>query len=149
MNIILNSNILFSAIIRNSETRRQIVKHKADILIPEKVFEEINKHKKEIEKKSGLGQEEVEYILKELVKDVRIITYDEISTFVDEALEIMKNIDIYDAEFIACGLAFPGSIIWSDDKNLKKQNRVNIINTKELNRTHHQRQFMTNKVIGV
>jgi predicted nucleic acid-binding protein len=49
-----------------------------------------------------------------------------------EALEIVKDIDLDDVVFIACALAYPDSSIWSDDKKLKKQNKIKILNTAEM-----------------
>lgn len=54
--------------------------------------------------------------------------------FRKSALEIIKDIDIDDTLFIACALAFPDSIIWSEDKKLKKQNKIKVLNTKEIMR---------------
>lgn len=49
-----------------------------------------------------------------------------------EAIRIVKDIDMGDASFIACALLYPDSIIWSDDKALKKQKEVKVLNTKEI-----------------
>ena len=50
----------------------------------------------------------------------------------EEAIKIIKDIDVYDALFIATALAFDNSVIWSNDKKLKMQSRVKIINTEEI-----------------
>jgi len=34
--------------------------------------------------------------------------------------------------FIACVLAYPDSILWTNDKNLKKIEEINIMNTSEI-----------------
>lgn len=52
-----------------------------------------------------------------------------------EAFEAVKDIDPDDAIFIACALAYPNSILWSDDKKLKKQKTVTVLNTKEIIKT--------------
>ena len=52
--------------------------------------------------------------------------------FKEQALEIIKEIDIDDVLFVACALAFPHSIIWSEDKKLKNQNQIKVLNTKEI-----------------
>ncbi len=53
-------------------------------------------------------------------------------SFREEALNIVKDIDMDDVLFVACALAFPGSMIWSDDKKLKRQSRVDVLNTSEM-----------------
>lgn len=49
-----------------------------------------------------------------------------------EAFEIIKEIDPDDVIFIASALAYGNSVIWSDDKALKKQSRVKILDTREI-----------------
>ena len=53
MNIILDSNVLFSALIKDSATRKIILKHEEAFLFPEFIFEEMEKHKEELLQKSG------------------------------------------------------------------------------------------------
>lgn len=42
------------------------------------------------------------------------------------------KIDADDVLSFACALAFAPAIIWSEDKKLKKQNKVRVLNTKEI-----------------
>lgn len=45
MNIIIDSNVLFSALIRDSMSRRIIIEYDGFFLFPSFVFEEMKKHK--------------------------------------------------------------------------------------------------------
>jgi len=132
MIIILDSNIFISALIKDSTTRKLITKSKEPLVIPEYFFQEVRKHEKDILSKSGLKEEDYHRLLYKLLQYILIIPNEIISPFKKEALEIVKDIDIDDALFVACALAFPNSIIWSDDKKLKEQNKINILNTKEI-----------------
>ena len=49
-----------------------------------------------------------------------------------KAYEAVKDIDPDDVIFIACTLAYPNSILWSDDKKLKNLKNITILNTKEI-----------------
>ena len=51
MRIILDSNILFSALIKNSFTRKKLLEYQGHFLFPEIIFQEIEKHKEELRKK--------------------------------------------------------------------------------------------------
>ena len=51
--------------------------------------------------------------------------------FSKEAYEIMKDIDEKDTPYIALALKL-NCPIWSNDTDLKKQNKVKVYNTKEL-----------------
>lgn len=51
---------------------------------------------------------------------------------IHSAEQIVEGIDPDDAAFIACCLAVPGSVLWSDDKRLKGQTAVTVLNTREI-----------------
>ena len=57
MNIIIDSNVLFSALIKNSFTRRIILEYQGLFLFPSIIFEETERHKEELLKKSGMSPE--------------------------------------------------------------------------------------------
>ena len=61
-----------------------------------------------------------------------MVSDEEIKPFVYEALKIIGEIDEEDSLFIACALAYSDSIIWSDDKHFKQQDKVGVYTTKKL-----------------
>lgn len=130
--IILDSNILFSALIKDSITRKIILNYNGFFYMPSFVFDEINKHKKEIFQKSGLKQEEFGILMEVLLAKIRVIPKYKLLPFKNKSASIARNIDPNDAVFIASVLAYPGSILWSDDKNLKKIEGIRVLNTKEI-----------------
>ncbi len=89
-------------------------------------------HKKELLNKSQMDREDFSALLKLILQKVIVIPNKELAPYKKEALEIMKYLDINDVIFIACALAYPGSMVWSDDKALKKQTKVRIANTSEM-----------------
>jgi predicted nucleic acid-binding protein len=132
MQIILDSNVLFSALIKDSFTRKVLLDYSGKFLFPEYIFSEIETHKTEILSKSGITVEEVNTILSTITQKVLIVPNSVLNTYFKEAMNIIKDIDPNDAIFIACALAYPGSIIWSDDKKLKNQSVIKILNTQEI-----------------
>lgn len=132
MNIIIDSNILFSALIKDSITRQMILEYDNLFLFPEYIFEEIKEHKQELLEKSQMNKEDFNKLLQIILKKVAIVPNEILTPYKKQALEIIKDIDRDDVIFIACALAYPNSIIWSDDKKLKKQNQIKILNTKEI-----------------
>lgn len=134
MNIVIDSNILFSALIRDSLTRRIILEYDGVFLFPSFIFEEMEKHKGELLKKSGMNTKDFELLLYILLRKVRIVPSDVLRPYKKKAYGIVKDIDPGDTVFIACTLAYPQSILWSDDKKLKQQSIVPIINTNEMYR---------------
>src|SRR3989338_3118761 len=132
MIIIIDSNILFSALIKDSLTRKLIYETDYDLILPEIVFEELRKYKEELVRKTRLSEEEFDKTLRLILKYVRIIPTEQIKHYRNEAWEIIKDHSPEDVMFIACALAFDGSILWSDDKKLKRQNKVTVLNTSEI-----------------
>ncbi len=49
-----------------------------------------------------------------------------------QSMDIVKDIDVDDAPFVACALAYLGNTIWSEDKKLKTQSAVKVLITKEI-----------------
>lgn len=132
MNIILDSNVLFSALIKDSTTRRMMIEYDSFFLFPSYIFIEMQTHKEELLKKSGMNRQEFNKLLRIILRKVTIIPTEVLITYKKEAVDIVKDIDVNDALFVACALAYPNSIIWSDDKKLKLQDKVRVINTKEM-----------------
>ncbi|MFO8015883.1 MAG: PIN domain-containing protein [Candidatus Woesearchaeota archaeon] len=132
MNIIIDSNILFSALIKDSITRKLIIEHKGFFLFPEFIFEEMEKHKDELLKKSGMDSEDFNSLLQLILTKVVIIPNETVKPYKEEAMKIVENIDPDDVIFAACALAYKESILWSDDKRLKKQSTIKVLNTKEM-----------------
>ena len=132
MRIVLDSNIFFSALIKDSLTRKLLLEYEDFFLFPSYIFEEMEKYKADLLTKSRMRPQDFDQLLKLLLKKVLIVPEEVLKDYREEALEIVKNIDRDDALFIACALAYPKSVIWSDDKKLKNQNRVKIISTAEI-----------------
>jgi len=131
MRLVLDTNILISALIRESVTRKILVISGIEFLVPEFTFEEINKHKKEILKKSKLNEPQFNLLMATLKENLTIIPKYEIRK-IKEAKKIMDKIDPNDTIFIALALSTLNNGIWSDDIHFKKQNAVKVWNTEEL-----------------
>jgi predicted nucleic acid-binding protein len=132
MNIVLDSNILFSALLKDSTTRKIILTYDGFFLFPSFIFVEMEKHKDELLTKSGMNRKDFDELLHMILKKVLVVPASVMKPYREEALSIVRDIDINDALFIACALVHSDSILWSDDKKLKNQSRVRILNTKEI-----------------
>ncbi|MAF99458.1 MAG: hypothetical protein CMH61_02495 [Nanoarchaeota archaeon] len=132
MNIVIDSNVLFSALIKDSLTRKIILEYDGQFLFPSFIFEEMEKHKAELFRKSGLSQEEFDQLLIFILKKTIIVPTEILYPYRKRALEIIGHIDKDDVLFFACALAYLNSFIWSDDKKLKEQSIIRILNTSEM-----------------
>ncbi|MDP1728682.1 MAG: PIN domain-containing protein [archaeon] len=131
MNIVIDTNILISALIKEGTIRSIITNFSFNLLFPELEFRELENHREELLKKSKLSEKEFNILLLYLLKYIKVIKTEKIITYQKEAKNIMKTIDPDDAMFIATAIAF-NAIIWSDDKHFKMQERIKVLNTKEI-----------------
>lgn len=129
MILVVDANVLFAALIKRGITYKAIFSDKLNLITPDFVIEEYNGHREEILSKSGLSEKELELLLEILKGQIEIISsYD----FVDKISEAdVTSPDPNDVHYFALALKFNFSI-WSNDKKMKKQNKVKVFNTKEI-----------------
>ena len=131
MNLVIDTNIFISSLIKDGLTRYMIVNSPFKLFIPEQEIVEIRKYENIILEKSGITRNELVKIFKELLGYVRVIKNKELLPFRREANRIMNAIDEKDVPFIAAALSLNCSV-WSEDKHFRKQKRVKIFTTKEI-----------------
>jgi predicted nucleic acid-binding protein len=132
MRIVLDTNIFFATIIKDSTTRKIILYYDGSFLFPSFIFDEMKFHFDELIKKSGLSKSEFIAVVSSLLRKMSIIDTKSLIKHREKAMRIVENIDTNDVIFFACALAHPESIIWSDDKKLKNQKQIKVLNTKEI-----------------
>src|SRR3989344_1946442 len=130
MYIVVDTNVLISAIVKDSKSRELLVKVPETVLLSEIVLHELREHSKDIITKSQLSEKEFIDLLRLLLKRMVLVPVERTKPYKIEAIQIMKEIDIDDAFLIATALAFSNAVIWSEDADLKRQNVVKVLNTK-------------------
>jgi len=131
MRLVLDTNILIAALIKKSGTREILIHPIMEYLVSEFAFQEVEEHKQEILRKSGLTTEEFDMLFEQLKDKLSFIPDEEIQ-FKDKAQAIMRPIDIKDSIFIAIALSTMNDGIWSEDKHFEKQNIVRVWKTRDL-----------------
>ena len=132
MRIILDVNVILSALIRDSTTRKIILDSEFDFHFPEPSLHKIRKYKNHILEKSGLSEEEYNELMATLFKYIKLVPTEEIEKNWDKAKKIMEHIDKEDVVFIATALSLPDSVIWSDDGHFEKQDKVKVLKTEDM-----------------
>lgn len=131
MKLVLDSNIIFSALIKKSTTRNIILSDVFELHAPEYIFSEITKHKELLLKKSKMNEEEFDALLLLLQKHIRLVPKEKYNENMALAEDILKDIDVTDSPFLALALAL-NCKIWSNDGHFKQQDKVEVHTTKEL-----------------
>jgi len=130
MELVIDTNIVFSAIVRNSGTRVLLLNSTLTLYSPEGLISELESHKEEIREKSGLSEEKYNELMAILLSRIKLEPKEEIAPFLKEALEFSPDKD--DSPFLALALS-KGIALWSNDKALKeKQSVVKVLSTNEL-----------------
>ena len=131
MKLVLDTNILIAALIKDSVTREILTHPDMDYLVPEFALQEIEANKDEIMQKSRLSTDRFQLLLAELKSNLCIVPENDIKHR-EEAEHIMNSIDPEDAVFVALALSTNNNGIWSEDKHFEKQHIVEVWKTKDL-----------------
>ncbi len=131
MKLVLDSNIIFSALIKKSTTRDIILSDVFELHAPEYIFSEITKHKELLLNKSKMNDGDFDALLLLLQKHIQLVPKEKYNEKMALAEDILKDIDITDSPFLALALAL-NCKIWSNDGHFKQQDKVEVHTTKEL-----------------
>ena|SRR3989338_5786961 len=100
-----------------------------ELVAPALLFEEIDRNKPEIIRKSALREEEVEKFISILKKRIKIIPEEDFLEFREKATQICP--DEKDIAYFALAL-YLKCPLWSNEKKLKEQECVEVYSTHEL-----------------
>ena len=131
MRLVVDTNRIIAALIKDGLSRHIILHFEGELITIGFSKEELSEHKNEILKKAQISETEFEMIIEKLFSKLIVLDDQVITSTIKEAREIMEKIDPSEVPFIAATIATQ-SKIWSDDKHFKKQNRIEVLNTKEL-----------------
>jgi len=132
MRIILDTNIIIGALLKDSTIRRMILDPSFEFYLPEYSIEEIEKHIDIITQRSGLNKENVHLLLHLLLTNIRVVPSEQLLNRYAEARRIIGGIDPEDIPFLALALAIPNDGIWTDDAHFHKQGKVKIWRTRDI-----------------
>jgi predicted nucleic acid-binding protein len=130
LDVVVDSNILFSYFWKNSITKKIIDLDIFNLYSPDFALTEINKYKSDIIKKTKISSSEFNLVLDELkskIKFVSVLKYS--SEF--KKIDLNKKPDVNDVDFFACSL-YLNAVIWSNDVILKNQSLCVVFNTKDI-----------------
>jgi predicted nucleic acid-binding protein len=121
-----------AGLIRNSTSREILLNPNFEFYTPDFLLIEIKNHKDQIMKKGGLSEGKFNTIYELLIDRINVLPKSDIMDHINEAKQIIGDIDLDDVTFIALALAIPNNGIWTEDKHFRKQNKIKIWSTKEI-----------------
>lgn len=129
MKLIVDANIIFSSLIKDSKTAELLLNFSLEPYSPEFLLEEIEENKQEILEKTKRFDEEFDYILNLIKQIVEIVPKEEFTDNLEQAEQISPDKD--DIAYFALALKL-NCPIWSNDKKLKEQEVVKVYSTEEI-----------------
>lgn len=129
MQLVIDANILFSALIKNSRTRKILFDENIELFAPEFILVEFEKYKSVILKKTKKSEKEFEQ-LKEIFKElIELIPFEDYEFKLNTAKQISP--DLKDCDYFAIAL-IRRCPLWSNDKLLKEQKIIQVFSTEDL-----------------
>ena len=129
MGLVVDANVLFVALIKDSFSYNLLFSGKFNLFTPEYIFIELEKHKDEILKKTERKDEEFFRLIEILKRRIIIVPLEELVYYVKDVEKLTPDPDGMAYFVLALKL---NSAIWSNDQKLKEQNKVKVFNTYEL-----------------
>jgi len=130
MKLVIDTNSIISALIKNGISRRIIVSPAIKFIAPDYTLKEISNYKKMICKKAKITSNEFDILFNLIFEYITIIPKEEYEDFFDSAKTLIDDID--DVPFIALCLAVKADGLWSDDTHFKTRKEIIIFRTREL-----------------
>lgn len=129
MEIVLDANILFAGLIKDSTTAILLFNPNLRLYTPEFILEEFLKYSELIQKKMKRTRGDFVTIMHQLHQVITVVSQDEYEKYMERAKKISP--DEKDVMYVALALKLKSGI-WSNDGRLKDQDKIIIYNTKEL-----------------
>ncbi|MFH1256182.1 MAG: PIN domain-containing protein [Candidatus Diapherotrites archaeon] len=128
MQLVVDTNIIVSALLRKGDTRRLVFSKRFELFSPDRVKFEIAKNKHEFMQKGSMNEEEFLTAVELLLGNVSIVPAEEYAPLKNKADSLCPKGHEDDWPFIALSLKLNCGL-WSQDSALKKQSIVNVYST--------------------
>lgn len=131
MKLVVDANVVISALIADSKPRELVVTLEPELLTPEFVHDEIENYTGLIVEKSGMSPERVSQFVNLLFQYIKVVPADEFYPYIEEADVAIGETDPDDVLYVACALAKDADV-WSDDTDFEEQDVVETYTTNDV-----------------
>ena len=129
MFVVVDANVIISLLIAKGSKHKLFFSNKFIPVSPDWILFEISKYWDDISEKSKLSKNDLRSELFAIRMQMKTFSFSEIKEFLKEGFTISPDPD--DSEYFALALKL-NCPIWSEDKLIKQQDKVEVLNTKEL-----------------
>ncbi|MFH1721315.1 MAG: PIN domain-containing protein [Candidatus Altiarchaeota archaeon] len=135
MKLVVDANIIFSALIKDSVAAELLLHQKFSLYAPEYLLAELAKHREEVLAKTSRNPDEFDQLIDLLSRRINFTSRQEIQPYMAEAAEFTP--DPGDTPYLALALKLKAPI-WTNDKQLQKQKTVKIYTTQQIFKTKYE-----------
>jgi predicted nucleic acid-binding protein len=130
MKVVIDANRIFASLLKDNTSRKILFNTQFQFFAPECIKEEVKKYNKELEKKMGITEKDIEIILKLFFERINIIPkeqYEKQTVFLEKMLT-----DKNDIPYLALAIKIKAKGIWTHDSHFRKQREVRIFTNIDL-----------------
>jgi predicted nucleic acid-binding protein len=131
MKLVIDANVVISALVADSKTRELIVTLEPDLLTPAFVYDEIESYEDLIVEKSGMKPDRVAQFIDLLFQYIEVVPAEAFHPAMERADAAIGDTDPDDVLYLACAIASNGAI-WSDDSDFDEQDLVETYSTSDV-----------------
>ncbi len=129
MDLIVDANILFAALVKDSRTAELLFRDDFHLYAPDFILQEFAKYERELLEKTERSHDDFGRFLEILTRRITIVPVEEIKPFLKDASNISP--DPGDVPYFALALKLNAGI-WSNDARLQNQTQVRVWKTPQL-----------------
>lgn len=129
MKAVVDANALFSCLLKDGLARKLWFKQELELYSPDFLMLEFLKYRQYLLQKSLLSETDFNAVFEKLFAKITVVPKKDLTAFIPAAATLSN--DSKDWPYLACALK-EDAIIWSEDKEFKKQKRVGVKTTSEL-----------------
>ncbi|MFW5950020.1 MAG: PIN domain-containing protein [archaeon] len=131
MKLVIDANVVISALVADAKTREFIVTLEPELLTPAFVHDEIENYEEMIAEKSGMEPDRVTQFIDLLFQYIDVVPAEDFYPVIERADEAIGDTDPDDVLYLACAIASDAAI-WSDDSDFDQQNLVETYSTSDV-----------------
>lgn len=124
MKILVDTNRIIAALLKDSTTRNILYDKNFEFVTPDYTVSEIREHKDELKARTNLTDDEFEILLALIFEHIQIIPESDYKDFINECKNDISDID--DVPILAAAIASRSDGIWAHDPHFKEQKRVKV-----------------------
>jgi predicted nucleic acid-binding protein len=132
LRLVIDANIIFAALVRNSSTRKLIIDAPVYYYSPAMIAEEIRDKIAIISRKNSLTRKQNMDAFNRLLTHITLMKQETYLQMLPKAVEIMEYIDVNDSPYLALAMSFKNDGIWTEDTDFEKQTTIKVWKTKDL-----------------